>query len=682
MKIYHKMLIAPLTITLFFCGVSFYAYHGLSTQKNSMDDIYNSRFVQYQQTSQIVSTLTYLQAALYTAVNYNVMKMDPTTITLSKNKIKTLEAELSRLLMQEHYIKKQTAQQKDIFVSILRDCTEYDKAVDDTISMIDVDTSLASMSMESAEKLFQKIHTQLEGLLTLEKHYSKLSYDSSTKSYMMTSRILVIALLLTIIVSFVITFLVGGTITTPLKKLKNILEELSKGNFTIKPEIIYTDEIGDITKSVTLMKDDLTSLISNVKKASHSIYDYTDEIIEIIKDTRKGSNSIFQEISTVEKDAKEQVERIDAITKKIKEINTIISKIAEGAVLQTIRLEKTSHNISETNNAVDQLTLASKKEMDEIARVQMIINQMVSAIQEVTAEATTASHNSLNTADIAKKGEEIVSQVNAGMELIKNTSLAVAAKINQLGSSSAQIGEIIEVISDISEQTNLLALNAAIEAARAGDHGRGFAVVADEVRKLAERAGKATKEISSLITNIQGITNDAVKTMEKGTHDVNNGAQLTSNAKEALANIIAAVGETVGQIQNISGAAGQMSTSSTIVAESMTNIVNIVKSNGDSVGALATTSSSVVESINKLRKIAIANQESSELVQEKYQEVAAEINVIETISSTTSFAAQTVAVAVDKMENLVSQAEQKASGFSQLTHQLNSELNKFQIDSE
>ena len=71
--------------------------------------------------------------------------------------------------------------------------------------------------------------------------------------------------------------------------------------------------------------------------------------------------------------------------------------------------------------------------------------------------------------------------------------------VSKLGESSAEIGQVVKVITSIAEQTNLLALNATIEAARAGESGKGFAVVANEVKELANQTAKATDEISSKI---------------------------------------------------------------------------------------------------------------------------------------------------------------------------------------
>ena len=124
-----------------------------------------------------------------------------------------------------------------------------------------------------------------------------------------------------------------------------------------------------------------------------------------------------------------------------------------------------------------------------------------------------------------------------GMDRIRDQVQATSKRIKRLGESSQEVGEIVQLISDIADRTSILALNASIQASTAGDAGQGFAVVAEEVERLAERSTDATKQISSLIKAIQTGTSEAIADMEEATREVVEGSQLATQAGQTLAEI-------------------------------------------------------------------------------------------------------------------------------------------------
>jgi methyl-accepting chemotaxis protein len=232
------------------------------------------------------------------------------------------------------------------------------------------------------------------------------------------------------------------------------------------------------------------------------------------------------------------------------------------------------------------------------------------AITELSASAVEVANNANNALKAASAtdndtqagSDTVISAANTINELATRLT-NVSTLVNQLENDSDSIGTVLTVIQGIAEQTNLLALNAAIEAARAGEQGRGFAVVADEVRTLAARTQDSTKEIQTIIEQLQNSSTEAVKAMTIGCEMANDGLEKASYAGEALTNIKNQVSELDGMTALIAEAAGEQSR----VSENVNHNVN---------------------SISQLTEETAADVEQTSQAAQRLQSLANELNTI------------------------------------------------------
>jgi twitching motility protein PilJ len=206
-----------------------------------------------------------------------------------------------------------------------------------------------------------------------------------------------------------------------------------------------------------------------------------------------------------------------------------------------------------------------------------LVLQMAQSINEVSASASEGAKVAQQSLAVAERGSTAVQNQIAGMNEIRAQIQDSSKRIKRLGESSQEIGEIVELISDITEQTNVLALNAAIQAASAGEAGRGFTVVAEEVQRLAERSGEATKQIEALVRAIQADTQDAVNAMEKTTQGVVEGTRLSDAAGQALTEISRVSRDLAGLVGNISAQTDTQSASVSEVTRGMQDILAVTE---------------------------------------------------------------------------------------------------------
>jgi len=200
---------------------------------------------------------------------------------------------------------------------------------------------------------------------------------------------------------------------------------------------------------------------------------------------------------------------------------------------------------------------------------------MTKSIKEVDSSAAKSAEVARRTLAVTEQGAQAVRNTISGMDGIREQIQDTSKRIKRLGESSQEIGEIVDLISDITEQTNVLALNAAIQAASAGEAGRGFSVVAEEVQRLAERSGEATKQIGALVKTIQGDTHDAVAAMEKSTLGVVEGAKLSDVAGQSLREIERVSNELAALINSISTSTQVQTDMASEVANVMEDILKI-----------------------------------------------------------------------------------------------------------
>jgi methyl-accepting chemotaxis protein len=352
-----------------------------------------------------------------------------------------------------------------------------------------------------------------------------------------------------IVLASIIGFFMSRMITRPINQMVDASEVIAAGNLTYVVKIDSEDELGKLANSFNTMVGNLRNLVKQVVSTSETLA------------------ASAQQLSASAEEA----------TNAVEQIATTAGELAAGAQNQT-------------------------REVTTAART---VEELSRSAHEVAAKAESAAALSQDMATSAQTGNTSVQNAVEKMVEIDAAVASTAGIVKELGMRSKEIGNIVEVITNIAGQTNLLALNAAIEAARAGEQGRGFAVVADEVRKLAEQAQEAAGQIAGIINQIQGQTEKAVDAMEGGTRKVTEGVRVAKEAGVSIDGILTKVQESVIMIQSISAAAEEQAAATGEVVQSIDTISAVAQQS--SAGA-QTAAAATEETTASMEEISSSSQ--------------------------------------------------------------------------
>jgi methyl-accepting chemotaxis protein len=424
----------------------------------------------------------------------------------------------------------------------------------------------------------------------------------------------------TILGSLMIWFVARG-ISQQAASITEMLGNIGIGIFDARAEKITSDELGDVADALNAMSDTTLSLIESDEKrqgVQQSIEDLIGEMEQIASGNLAVNADVKEDITgTIAGTVNHMTEQLRMIVQQVQNATYLVTssadEIADQSTILSQENDQQAQQIETTSGKVLRIT-------DQFQNVAKKTEESVLVAQQARETAT--------------KGYQAVTDTVEGMDRIREQVQTTSKRIKRLGESSQEVGEIVQLISDIADRTSILALNASIQASMAGDAGQGFAVVAEEVERLAERSTDATKQISSLIKAIQTGTSEAIADMEEATREVVEGSQLATQAGQTLADINEVSQQLESSIKQVSDSALKQAEAATEIASTMNEISTTTKQSAEKsrsateqVTALATLANQLGDSVSRF---------SLEDPNETEQEVMNDINEISSTMNSTA----------------------------------------------
>lgn len=400
-----------------------------------------------------------------------------------------------------------------------------------------------TLQLRKAQVTFKELQKKAEAIMAeLVKRKDTLLLEtlSNTKSTQMRISvvfsivILVIAGLATAVL-LAISREIGGA----LGQLHDAVEKIAAGNMAVRSKIDSNNELGNLSKAFDSLLDER---IAAMVKAEAENEQLNNSVILLLQSVFKLSQRDLTARAPVTEDV------IGTVSDSINQLAGETDKVLQQVVQIARRVAESSATVQEQSAKA---TLTAEEERKLLGRMIDDLAVSTEAMGQVANLAEDSNRAAEQATNSTKTALQSVNSTVKGMDSIRETISETEKRIKRLGERSQEISGIVSLINTISERTHVLSLNASMQAAISGEAGRGFAVVAEEVQRLAESSRDATKQIATLVNNIQTETADTIQTVNRTISQVVEGSRLAQQSGEQMQETQESTARLVEMVQRI-----------------------------------------------------------------------------------------------------------------------------------
>ena len=478
---------------------------------------------------------------------------------------------------------------------------------------------------------------------------ANLSLEVEEREISQVFRNILIVAGLTILLASIIPWFFSRSKITAIYNILHVIVAASEGD--LRPTALSTtnDEIGMLGSNVQKMIVHLRTLSGKAQDATQAVNGTADTILQ--KLDRLGQH-MEQQSASVE-NTTTSVENIDhfiddvaqnssillvaaaQILSSIQETRASIQGVTTSTDALTTNLHLISSAVDEVNGSVKHISDRTEELVEAAQHTETEIQHIDQSLRDVSQNAGRSQQLAKETMEAAIGGQTSVEASLQGMEELKEVVTHTAQIIEQINGWGEQVSSILGIVDDITEQTSLLALNASIISAQAGDRGRGFAVVADEIKELAMRTKTSTKEIDTLIHQLQASTKQGVKQTAEGLSKAEDGLSLVHAVQDALNVILERATlasnmatDTAGVIQHSASSSQSIRSSMNQVTDKVSSIRTALQHQEQDVEQVAAAVESISGMAEQVSQATLQQTKATEEIERSMEDVTEKFNTM------------------------------------------------------